>query len=68
MEKVTTLDTTLLINFIDFRKAFDCLHRPSVWNFLRSYGIPGNIIKVIQSFYQGSRCSVRVDGTVGGLV
>ena len=30
VEKVTTLDTKLLMNFIDFKKAFDCLHRPSV--------------------------------------
>ena len=62
VEKVTSLNTKLLVNFIDFRKAFDCLHRPSVWNILKSYGIPEHVVRVIRSFYQGSRCSVRVDG------
>ena len=30
IEKVTALDTNLIINFIDFKKAFDCLNRPAV--------------------------------------
>ena len=65
VEKATALDTNLLINFIDFKKAFDCLHRPSVWNIIKSYGIPENIIKIIKSLYEGSRCAVRVDGRLG---
>ena len=40
IEKVAATDSKLLVNFIDFRKAFDCVHRPSVWNILRCYGIP----------------------------
>ena len=62
VEKITSLNIKLLVNFIDFRKAFDCPHRSSVWNILKSYGIPEHIVRVIRRFYQGSRCSVRVDG------
>jgi len=47
IEKVTALNTKLLLNFIDFRKAIDCLHRPSVRSILKSYGIPERIIKII---------------------
>jgi hypothetical protein len=65
IDKVTALKEPLLINFIDFRKAFDCIHRMSVWNILRCYGIPEKVIKVIQSFYEDSRCAVRADGEVG---
>ena len=65
IDKVTALNAPLLVNFIDFRKAFDCIHRISVWNILRCYGIPEKVIKVIQSFYKDSRCAVRADGEVG---
>jgi hypothetical protein len=62
IEKVTALNTKLLVNFINFRKAFDCLHRTSVWSILKAYGIPERIITKIQTFYQDSQCSVRMDG------
>jgi len=61
IENVTALNTKLLLNI----KGFDCLHRPSVWSIRKSYGIPERIIKIIQSFYQDSRCSVRTDGQLG---
>ena len=65
IEKAIALDSNLLITFIDFKKAFDCVHRPSVWNILRSYGIPDKIIGIIQNFYKDSRCAVRADGQQG---
>ena len=30
----------LVINFFDFKKAFDSVHRPSLWNILKYYGNP----------------------------
>ena len=30
----------LIINFIDYKKAFDSVHRPSLWKILKYYGIP----------------------------
>ena len=39
----------LVVNFIDFKKAFDSLHRPSMWKILRSYGLPTKIINMIKS-------------------
>jgi len=65
IDKVTALNEPLLVNFIDFRKAFDCIHRIAVWNILRCYGIPERVIKVIQSFYNDSRCAVRAEGEMG---
>lgn len=32
------------MNFIAFRKAFDSVHRETLWNILKSYGIPDKII------------------------
>jgi len=34
VDKVTALNEPLLVNFIDFRKAFDCIHRIAVWKIL----------------------------------
>ena len=30
----------LVLNFIDFEKAFDSLYRPSLWDFMKAYGVP----------------------------
>ena len=43
IEKTSALNSKLLVNFVDFRKTFDCVHRPSVCNVLKCYGIPEKI-------------------------
>jgi len=65
IEKSTALDSSLLINCKDFRKAFDCVHKPSVWKTLKCYGIPEKIIGFVQNFHKDSRCAVRAGGEVG---
>jgi len=50
------------VNFIDFRKAFDCIHRPALWQILKQYGIPMKVITVIQKLYEESNSAVRIDG------
>jgi hypothetical protein len=59
------MNEPLIVNFIDFKKAFDCIHRIAVWNILRCYGIPEKVIRIIQSFYNDSRCAVRAEGEMG---
>lgn len=51
----------LNINFIDFRKAFDSVHRETLWNTLRSYGIPDKLITLINLFYNHFECSVIIN-------
>ena len=48
------------MNFVDFKKAFDSMHRPSMWRVLKHYGIPEKIINIIKGMYDESNCSVRV--------
>ena len=50
----------VVVNFIESNKAFDSLHTPSMWNILRSYGVPIKIINVIKLFYESSTLFVRV--------
>ena len=55
IEKVTASQTPAMINFIDFRKAFDCIHRPSLWLILRQYGIPD----------KSSKSCIKLNGMMG---
>ncbi len=50
----------LHVNFIDSEKAFDSVHRDSLWHILRAYGIPNHMVKLIKSFYN------NYNGCVGG--
>ena len=48
----------LYVNFVDFEKAFDSIHRDCLWSILRHYGIPSKLVHLIKSFYRNFRCSV----------
>ncbi|KAK1804745.1 hypothetical protein P4O66_003597 [Electrophorus voltai] len=49
------------IEFIDFKKAFDSVHRGSLWKILRAYSIPQWFVNVFQNLYISSSCCVRTD-------
>ena len=52
------------MNFIDFKKAFDCIHKESLGKIVANYGIPDKIINIMMNLYRGSSCAVRVDGAL----
>ncbi|KAL0187117.1 hypothetical protein M9458_018787, partial [Cirrhinus mrigala] len=58
IEQCTEWQRQLYINFVDFEKAFDSIHRDSLWRILRAYGIPDQIVELIKSFYTNFSCSV----------
>ena len=58
IEQCTEWQRQLYINFVDFEKAFDSIHRDSLWRILRHYGIPLKLVQLIKSFYINFRCSV----------
>ena len=39
-------------HFVDFETAFDSVHRESLWNIMRSYGIPDKMMRVIVDIYR----------------
>uniref|UniRef100_A0A914WQC5 Reverse transcriptase domain-containing protein n=1 Tax=Plectus sambesii TaxID=2011161 RepID=A0A914WQC5_9BILA len=51
----------LLVNFIDFMKAFDSVHRESLWRIVATYGIPDRFINIFKNLYEGSSCCVKTD-------
>lgn len=51
----------LSITFVDFTKPFDSVHRDSLWNIARSYGIPEQFVKIFQTLYLQSSCCVHTE-------
>ena len=64
LEQSLEWNTSLCINFIDFQKAFDSVHRESLWKILQAYGLPSKIINLIKMFYDNFECSIILGNTI----
>ncbi len=53
------------INFIDFKAAFDSVHKESLWKVFQAYGILVKMVNM-KNTYGGSDCCVNVDGEIKG--
>ena len=62
IEQVAEWQSTLYITFVDFEKAFDSVHRESLWKIMASYGIPDKLIRMVNILYEGSECAVLDEG------
>jgi endonuclease/exonuclease/phosphatase family metal-dependent hydrolase len=58
LEQTHEWNGSLYVVFVDFEKAFDSLHRDSLWKILRHYGIPQKLVNVIKSIYENFQCRV----------
>ena len=59
IEQSQEFQMPLLINYIDFKKAFDSIHRESLWKIAKTYGIPDKYINIFRSLYRNSSCCVK---------
>ena len=66
IEKCNEFQTPLAISFINFTKVFDSIHRPSLWNIMRTYGIPPKVISAIVQIYANSKCCIRTEDGYSG--
>ncbi len=48
--------------FIDFRKAFDSINRPILWQKLCKLGMSGKMLSSHKSIYMDVQCCVRING------
>ena len=55
-------NSPLSINYVDCRKAFDSIHRESLWRIMKYYGIPSKIINLVKMSYKNFRCAVDHEG------
>ena len=50
--------------FVDFKQAYDSVHRPSLWNILKFFHIPEKLINLIQMCYCNTTCRIKVGGVL----
>ena len=58
LEGVKSKNVPVVFTFIDFKKAFDSVHRGKMIKILRSYGIPDKIVNAIEASYASTRAKV----------
>ena len=58
LEQSLEWNSPLYINFMDYIKAFDSVHRQSLWKLMRHYGIPEKITNIVRNSYEGMSCRV----------
>ena len=47
-----------ILTFIDFKKAFDSIHRGKMMQILRAYGIPPNLLRAIEKMYSNTKAKI----------
>ena len=52
----------LIINFIDYEKAFDSIDRATLWKIMRHYGIPQKLVTLVEKMYDGTTCRILNEG------
>ena len=60
VEKCIEHNDSLFILFVDLKKAYDTVPRSALWCVLEKCGVPPTMLRIIRSFHDGMRASVRV--------
>ena len=47
-----------ILTFIDFKKAFDSIHRGKMMQILRAYGKPPNLLRAVEQIYTNTKARV----------
>ena len=55
-EQCTEWNIKVHINFVDLEKAFDNIHRNTLWNIQLAYGCTGKIVSVVKHFHNNFSC------------
>ncbi len=61
VEKYLEKDRKLFAAVMDLEKAYDRVDRKGLWDTLRVYGVGGQLLEGIKSFYENASASVRVN-------
>jgi len=59
MERAREFRQEVLLFFIDYNKAFDCVDHEVLWVSLREMGIPDHLLHLLRSLYKRQQASVR---------
>ena len=59
MEKAREFQKNIYFGFIDYAKAFDCMHHNKLWKILKDMGIPDHLTCLLRNLYAGQEATVR---------
>ena len=59
LEGIRDKNLSCIMTFIDFRKAFDSIHRGKLMDILRAYGVPERVVSAIAATYSETWAKVR---------
>ena len=62
VEQSLEWNSSLIVNFIHYEKAFDSVDRTTLWKIMRHYGIPDKLVTMVKELYEGSSCRVLHEG------
>ena len=60
IEKCREFNTPLILCFVDYNKAFDCVKWKNLWVILAEMGVPEHLITLIRNLYANGRAVVRL--------
>lgn len=58
IEKVKKNNLIAVLHFIDFKKAFKSIHRGAMMEVMKTYCVPPNLLRAIESMYAETRAKV----------
>lgn len=58
IEGVKANNLKAILTFIDFKKAFDSIHRGKMMRILKAYGIPPNLLRAIEKMYSNTKAKI----------
>ena len=59
IRKARGFQKTIYFCFIDYAKAFDCMHHNKLWKILKEMGIPDCLTSLLRNLYAGQEATVR---------
>ena len=59
IEKARQFQKNIYFCFIDYAKAFDCVHHNKVWKILKEMGLPDHLTCLLRNLYAGQEARVR---------
>ena len=48
----------MYVHFVDFERAFDSVHRSSLWTIMKTNDILDKIINIVKAMYENFKCAV----------
>jgi len=66
MEKTRKFQKNIYFCFIDYAKAFDCVHHNKLWKILKEMGIPDQLTCLLRNLYASQKAEKKAPQGRGG--